>query len=39
MTPIKPEFYDYSFNKAVIAEIRKELGLSQAKFAELLTLG
>lgn len=38
MTPIRPDFYDYSFNRAVIAEIRKKLSLSQSKFAELLDI-
>ncbi len=38
MTPIQPDLFDYSFNRAVIAEIRKKLNLSQAKFAELLDI-
>jgi transcriptional regulator with XRE-family HTH domain len=36
MAPIKPELYDYYFDRAVIADIRKKLGLSQAKLADLL---
>ncbi|MBF8264753.1 MAG: HTH cro/C1-type protein [Dehalococcoidia bacterium] len=38
MVPIKPELYDYLFDRAVIANIRKELGLSQAKLADLLDI-
>jgi transcriptional regulator with XRE-family HTH domain len=36
MAPIKPELYDYYFDRAVISDIRKKLGLSQAKLADLL---
>ncbi|RAL70044.1 hypothetical protein C1G86_1571 [Dehalococcoides mccartyi] len=38
MTPIRPELYDYYFDRAVIADIRKKLGLSQAKLADLLDI-
>jgi transcriptional regulator with XRE-family HTH domain len=36
MAPIRPELYDYYFDRTVIADIRKKLGLSQAKLADLL---
>ncbi len=38
MAPIRPDLYDYSFDRAVLSQIRKKLALSQAKLASLLDI-
>jgi transcriptional regulator with XRE-family HTH domain len=36
VAPIRPDHYDYAFRPGVLENIRKRLGLTQAKLAELL---
>ena len=36
MTPIRPDYYEYEFSFDVMANVRKKLGLTQAKLAEFL---
>lgn len=38
VAPIRPDHYDYAFTSGVLENIRKRLGLTQAKLAELLDI-
>lgn len=38
MAPIRPDHFDYSFRPSVLENIRKQLGLTQAKLAEFLDI-